>query len=193
MTGGDPITARYMRQDFFNFIPQFKLAISGNHKPSLRSVDEAIRRRFHLVPFTVTIPEKDRDRKLFEKLKPEWPSILQWAIDGCIEWQKQGLNAPAAVRAATDNYLAEEDAVQSWIDECCDVAPICCQRKSKLFASWKQWADAAGEYVGSQKALSMELERRGFKSGSEGGTNQAIFLGIGLKPDAPLIQQVCGC
>jgi putative DNA primase/helicase len=77
LTGGDPITARFMRQDPFTFTPQFKLMIAGNHKPSLRGVDEAIRRRMHLVPFTVTIPEAERDTELFEKLKAEWPGILQ--------------------------------------------------------------------------------------------------------------------
>jgi putative DNA primase/helicase len=71
-----------MRQDFFEFIPQFKLFITGNHKPGLRDVDEAMRRRFHLIPFTVTIPEPDRDPPLAEKLKTEWPGILQWMIEG---------------------------------------------------------------------------------------------------------------
>src|SRR6185436_7282942 len=75
LTGGDPITARFMRQDFFTFTPEFKLVIVGNHKPGLRNVDEAIRRRFHLVPFTVTIDEEKRDTDLPEKLKAEWPGI----------------------------------------------------------------------------------------------------------------------
>ena len=66
LTGGDKIAARFMRQDYFEFIPQFKLLIAGNHKPGLRSVDEAIRRRFHLVPFTVTIPPAERDETLTE-------------------------------------------------------------------------------------------------------------------------------
>jgi putative DNA primase/helicase len=192
LTGGDPITARFMRADFFTFVPQFKLVIAGNHKPSLRSVDEAMRRRFHLVPFIVTIPEKERDPELFEKLKAEWPGILQWAIDGCLEWQKQGLSPPAAVRNATEEYLTEEDAIANWINECCDVAPICRQRKSELYASWNRWAEAAGEYAGSHKALSAELEKRGFKTCLEGGTGQKMFSGIGLKPiePKPLIQQI---
>ena len=181
LTGGDPITARYMRQDFFTFRPQFKLVIAGNHKPSLRSVDEAIRRRFHLLPFTVTIPVEKRDKDLFEKLKPEWPGILHWAVIGCLEWQRQGLNPPAAVRDATDEYLAEEDAIGNWISERCDVDTNLQQRKSQLYANWKEWADASGEFSGSQKMLTMELEKRGFKPGSEGGTNQAIFHGIALK------------
>lgn len=101
LTGGDKIAARFMRQDFFGFTPQFKLVIAGNHKPGLKSVDEAIRRRFHLVPFTVTIPENKRDLELGERLKVEWPGILQWMIDGCLAWQEQGLAPPEAVTAAT--------------------------------------------------------------------------------------------
>jgi putative DNA primase/helicase len=78
ITGGDPITARFMRQDFFTYIPQFKLVVVGNHKPGLRNIDEAIRRRMHLVPFTVSIPPEARDKQLFDKLKSEWPGILKW-------------------------------------------------------------------------------------------------------------------
>jgi putative DNA primase/helicase len=88
LTGGETVSARFMRQDFFEFAPQFKLMICGNHKPGIRSVDEAIRRRFHLIPFTVTIPKAERDPDLVEKLKPEWPGILYWMIGGCVEWRK---------------------------------------------------------------------------------------------------------
>ena len=115
LTGGDPISARFMRQDFFQFVPQFKLVIAGNHKPSLRSVNEAIRRRFHLVPFDVTIPVAERDLQLAEKLRGEWPGILKWAIDGCIAWHHDGLNPPGAVQEATAAYLASEDHIARWI------------------------------------------------------------------------------
>jgi putative DNA primase/helicase len=101
VTGGDPISARFMRQDFFTYTPAFKLFIIGNHKPGLRSVDEAIRRRFNLVPFTVTIPVIERDPKLADKLRAEWPGILAWAIEGCQRWQHIGLVAPKIVRDAT--------------------------------------------------------------------------------------------
>jgi len=86
LTGGDRVSARFMRQDFFEFTPQFKLFIAGNHRPGLRSVDEAIRRRFHLVPFAVTIPAEERDGELTEKLKAEWPGILAWIVAGCLKW-----------------------------------------------------------------------------------------------------------
>jgi putative DNA primase/helicase len=91
LTGGDKISARFMRADFFEYTPAFKLVIAGNHKPGLRSVDEAIRRRFHLIPFTVTIPEEKRDPDLFEKLSKEWPGILDWMINGAMHWQEKWL------------------------------------------------------------------------------------------------------
>src|SRR5260370_11951196 len=105
-----------MRRDFFDYTPQFKLLIAGNSKPGLRTVDEAIRRRFNLGPFTVTIPKPERDRQLTEKLQEEWSGILLWMIDGCIAWQNEGLNAPAVVRQATADYLASEDAIGRWLE-----------------------------------------------------------------------------
>ena len=117
LTGGDTVSARLMRQDFFEFVPSFKLVIAGNHRPSLRSVDEAIRRRFHMVPFAVTIPLAERDQGLTEKLKAEWPGILHWMIDGCLEWQGRGLQPPEAVRSATTAYFEAEDAIGAWIDD----------------------------------------------------------------------------
>ena len=96
LTGGDKIAARFMRQDFFEFIPSFKLIIAGNHKPGLRSVDEAIRRRLHLIPFSITIPSAERDPQLLERLKAEWPGILSWMIQGCRDWRSIGLQPPAS-------------------------------------------------------------------------------------------------
>ncbi|MGQ7793755.1 phage/plasmid primase, P4 family [Faunimonas sp. B44] len=162
LTGGDPISARFMRQDFFEYVPQFKLAIAGNHKPGLRSVDEAIRRRFHLIPFAVTIPPAERDTDLTEKLKAEWPGILAWMVEGCREWQASGLRPPKAVTDATAAYLEAEDAVAAWLDEACERDPSATALSSTAFASWKLWAAAAGEHVGSQKKFIAALENRGF-------------------------------
>lgn len=162
LTGGDRIKARYMRQDFFEYQPQFKLLIVGNHRPSLRGVDEAMRRRLNLLPFTVTIPEADRDPKLFDKLREEWPAILRWMIDGCLEWQSDGLAPCKAIRDATDEYMAGEDAVALWLDERCIRDPNGFTPAADLFASWKAWAEGAGEYVGPQKRFAHALEARGF-------------------------------
>jgi putative DNA primase/helicase len=161
LTGDDLVAARFMRQDFFEYRPQFKLDISGNHKPSLRSVDEAIRRRFNLIPFTVTIPPEERDLELGAKLEAELPGILAWAIQGCLIWQAEGLNPPLAVSEATQAYLMAEDSVSAWIEECCrrDVNAFATQ--ADLFRSWSEWAATTGEYVGSQKHLMQKLEVRG--------------------------------
>jgi putative DNA primase/helicase len=180
MTGGDRIAARYMRQDFFTYTPKFKLMIAGNHKPSLRSVNEAIRRRLHLIPFIVTIPPAERDKDLPEKLKPEWPGILNWALQGCLEWQKIGLAPPAAVREASDAYFAEEDLISAWIVECCAVDRAYSESSGALYRSWKKWAEDAGEYAGSNKAFSKTLDERGFRHKHE--RDGAMFYGIALKP-----------
>jgi putative DNA primase/helicase len=161
LTGGDPIPARFMRQDFFEFIPQFKLIISGNHKPSLRSVNEAIRRRFNLLPFAVTIPEEERDIELTEKLKAEWPGILAWMIEGCLEWQEIGLAPPRCVTEATENYLAGEDATQMFLDDCCTLGREKWTASDDLFKEWRNWAEAHGEFVGSTKRFGQSLETKG--------------------------------
>jgi putative DNA primase/helicase len=162
LTGGDTIAARFMRQDFFEYKPAFKLFIAGNHKPSLRSVDEAIRRRFHLVPFAVTIPPEERDGELTEKLKAEWPGILAWMIEGVLMWQTEGLRPPKAVIEATEAYMAAEDATAAWIDDKCERSQSSWEPLSGLFASWVTWAEASGEYAGSAKRLSQTLEDKGF-------------------------------
>lgn len=162
LTGGDPIQARFMRQDFFEFVPQFKLLIAGNHRPGLRSVDEAMRRRFHLVPFTVTIAPELRDPDLQAKLRAEWPAILAWAISGCLEWQENGLQPPTAVRDASAEYLEAEDAVAAWLAEETESDPRAWESAAGLFASWRGWAEKAGEHPGSQKRLAPALEARGF-------------------------------
>jgi len=162
LTGGDTIAARFMRQDFFEFKPQFKLVIAGNHKPGLRSVDEAIRRRFNLIPFGTTIPPEERDPDLTEKLRLEWPGILAWMIDGCLQWQERGLDPPKAVTDATTAYLDAEDAMGAWLQECCAVNAHHSDTSAALYASWKTWAECAGEKPGSQKRFAQTLEARGF-------------------------------
>lgn len=184
LTGGDKIAARFMRQDFFEFTPVFKLVIAGNHKPGLRSVDEAIRRRLHLVPFTVTIPAAERDLALSQKLRAEWGGILRWALAGCLEWQAGGLNPPDSVRDATEAYMAAEDGFGQWLDARCVRVPNAVGLVERLFADWKVWAESAEEYVGSLKRFSQTLEERGFKRARVSGVGRG-FQGIGLRaPDS---------
>jgi putative DNA primase/helicase len=184
LTGGDPISARFMRQDFFTFVPQFKLLIASNHKPGLCGVDEAIRRRFNLLPFVVKIAVPDES--LPDKLRPEWPGILHWMIDGCLEWQRVGLSPPAIVREATAAYLATEDAIALWLEKCCGIDASYQDRSTALYASWKSWGEARGEFVGSQKRFTQALEDRGFVRFSDRTTRQAMFRGLAVRHDEPL-------
>jgi putative DNA primase/helicase len=180
LTGGDKITARYMRQDFFDFVPTFKLFICGNHKPRLVSVDEAIRRRLLLVPFTVQIPPAERDPRLADKLKAEWPAILRWCIDGCLAWQQMGLSPPPIVRDATEAYFADQDTLSQWLDDCTqDSGMLAFTRTAELFTSWKVWCEDNNLKPGSQQALSEVLSARGYvkkrdNTGHRGFSNLTI-------------------
>jgi putative DNA primase/helicase len=172
-----------MRQDFFEYTPRFKLMIAGNHRPAIRSVDEAIRRRMNLIPFTVTIPREERDLELADKLKAEWPGILAWMIEGCLIWQHNGLQPPQAVTAATEDYLEAEDALRTWIDECCETGPNESDSIANLWAGWKAWAEAAGEHVGNKRKFGQKLEDKGF-SRAKGAKGRRRYLGVSFTGDA---------
>ena len=163
LTGGDMITARFMRQDDFEFKPQFKLVISGNHKPGLRSVDEAMRRRMHLIPFDVTIPPEERDPQLFEKLRREWPGILAWMVKGFMEWRRIGLAPPASVRAASDEYLEDEDSFGQWLEGNVEEDPSGFMLTGLLYADWQGYCIRAGEHAGTERQFSQKLRDKGFE------------------------------
>jgi putative DNA primase/helicase len=178
LTGGDRLRARYMRQDFFEFTPTHKLWLVGNHKPALRSVDEAVRRRLLLIPFTAVIPIPDKE--LTAKLQAELPQILAWMIEGCLAWQTTGLAAPPSVRAATASYLENADAFGRWLDDCCVLGPQETSSKAALFQSWKTWAEAAGEHIGTSRRLADRVGSlaRIDEARTTGGTR--IWIGVGL-------------
>jgi putative DNA primase/helicase len=183
MTGGDKISARFMRQDFFDYIPQFKIVLSGNHMPTLRTVNKAITRRLNRIPFTVTIPDDKVDTHFAEKLRPEWSGILAWAIEGCLEWQRIGLCPPKAVTDATESYLESEDVIGAWLDECCERDANAWESSTVLFNSWKDWAEAREEWVGSVKTFSTKLEDRGeFVKCRNKEKTMHGFRGLRVKP-----------
>ena len=185
LTGGDKIAARFMRQDFFEFFPQFKLFVAGNHKPAIRNIDEAMKRRLHLIPFTITVPPEKRDKHLQQKLLAERDGILAWALEGCLAWQRLGrLDPPQQVVDATDEYFEAEDALGRWLDEKCVRVASAKSLTVELFSDWKQWADACGEYVGAQRRFSDLLITRGFEKWRNGSGVRG-FQGIGLKAPAP--------
>ncbi len=161
LTGGDPIAARFMRQDFFEFRPVFKLLIAGNFQPQLQNVDEAMRRRFHMIPFTHTPAQPDL--RLEEKLTAELPQILAWMIEGARLWARDGLDRPVAVVNASDRYFDEQDLFGHWLTEKCIVRPAATGRSGDLFSSWRAFARLNGEETGSQKTMAETLRKRGFQ------------------------------
>lgn len=161
LTSADKVQARFMREDFFEFTPTFKLVFAGNHKPEIRNLDDAMRRRFHLVPFT-TKPKKV-DPLLPEKLKAEWPQILAWCIEGAQMWLAEGLNPPATVLEATAEYFDEEDPIGQWIKDRVEFDPTSSEfiSSSDLYDNWREWCGENGEYARSAKGLVRALKDRG--------------------------------
>jgi putative DNA primase/helicase len=161
LTGGDPITARYMFRDFFTYAPTFTLVFSGNHQPRIHSLDDGMKRRFHLIPF-VQRP-KVVDQELPHRLRAEWGGILGWAIRGAVEWARTGLQAPGTVLRATEEYFEGEDPVGRWIESACALEATVKTPMKDLWDSWREWAGDAGERYGSERGLSLALQSRGFE------------------------------
>jgi putative DNA primase/helicase len=178
LSGGEPVTARFMRQDNFTYMPQFKLVFIGNHKPELRSVGEDMRRRLHLIPFTFKPAVVDRE--LPEKLRAEYPAILAWMIRGCLAWQAEGLAAPPIVKAATDDYFSGEDAIGDWMRESLEQAPDAHATTEELFLSWREWSNRNNEYTGSKKRLASTLIGRGIPRWQDTKTRKMGFDGVRL-------------
>jgi putative DNA primase/helicase len=186
LTGGDRIAARFMRQDFFEFTPQFKLMIIGNHTPLLHNVNDAMRRRINIAPFDFKPDTPDTD--LENKLKAEWPAILRWAIDGCLDWQDNGLMRPEVVRTSTHHYFDEQDLLADWIDNFCqrtnqDGQPTY-DAFFNLYASWSGFCKTRNEHPGSSKSFSGRLTQRGLNPiENKFGIRGKGFYGIRVKLD----------
>jgi putative DNA primase/helicase len=161
MTGGDRIKARYMRQDFFEFDPTHKIWLAANHKPVVRGTDHAIWRRIKLVPFEVTIPEPERDPNLPEKLRAELPGILAWAVRGCLDWQREGLDEPEEIRAATEEYREDMDPLQEFFEEWCLFREDYWTASADIRGAYQDWAQKAGERPLDWHMVAARLKERG--------------------------------
>jgi P4 family phage/plasmid primase-like protien len=179
MTGGEPITARFMRQDFFTYVPNFKLLLIGNHKPVLRNVDEAARRRFRIVPF-IRKPANP-DPRLADKLRDEWSAILRWAIDGCLAWQREGLRVPQVVKSTSDQYFEQQDTFGAWAAERCVFAGHLQERPGVLLSDFNSWAERNGERPSNRNRLREWFERQAGLSYKRVRGSDYV-CGIGLRP-----------
>lgn len=184
LTGGDRLTARFMRAEFFTFRPTHKLWMYGNHKPVIRGTDNGIWRRIRAIPFTVTIPDDEVDPELLSKLRAELPGILAWAVRGCLAWQAEGLGAAEAVDAATAAYRAEMDILGAFLDARCVIAPHARVKASVLYQAYREWAEGAGEFVMSLRRFGGQLTERGFGQHKDRDGN-IQRTGIGLLASQP--------
>jgi putative DNA primase/helicase len=169
LTGGDPIPARFMYRPPFEYMPQFKIVITGNHEPMLRNVDDAARRRFNIIPFRHKPARVD---KLLEhRLEEEHGAILQWAIEGCLDYQRVGLDPPAIVTQQTARYFEEQDVMGQWLAERCEMHPSYFETADLLYESYQRFASHAGERAMSKKAFGSALRDR-FADGRSSGRNR---------------------
>ncbi|MDP9470657.1 MAG: phage/plasmid primase, P4 family [Chloroflexota bacterium] len=181
LTGGDTISARFMRGEWFDFLPEFKLWLGTNHKPVIRGTDRAIWDRIRLVPFAVRIPDEEQDKQLRVKLLTEAPGILAWAVRGCLDWQRDGLGEPQEVKTATAGYRAEMDVLGAFLEDCCIIASNAQCPAKDLYAAYQTWCEETGEKALTQKAVGQRLGERGFESGRlAGGQRTRVWKGIGL-------------
>ncbi len=183
LTGGDTLSARFLHQEFFDFKPTHRLVIRGNHKPVISGTDEGIWRRLRLVPFAVEIPEPEQDKNLLVKLTNELPGILNWALQGCREWQQSGLRPPEIVTDAVRQYREESDTLGRFVGEHCEVRKLAQVKSSVLYVRYREFCERAGERAIPSKDLPGEMQRRGFrwKRTNSGG----LFEGIELAPAGP--------
>lgn len=178
LTGGDKVTARKLYGDEFEFNPQFKLWLATNHKPIVRGTDDGIWRRLILVPFNVQIPDDKVDKDLKFKLQREAPGILNWAVDGCLKWQREGLKVPSIIEDASKGYRNEMDVLEGFISDCLAVGEGYTLPASVAYKTYKNWATENNQYLMNStkfgRELSNKYKRRRISSGN-------IYEGIQVK------------
>lgn len=188
VTGGEPVLARFLRQEFFEFIPNFKIFFTTNHKPVIGGLDEGIWRRVKLIPFNLNLPSHLRDKKLPEKLSLEMPGILNWAVEGCMKWQQDGLREPRVVAEATGNYKEEMDILGPYLNECCYIDrdnPDVKIEAKELYNDYSNYCYKSGETTLKNRAFYRMLETKGFER-IRGNRNKYYFVGITTIAHAPV-------
>lgn len=179
LTGGDQICARRMREDFWTFRPTHKLVLGTNHKPVMTTTDHGTWRRQKLVPFTITIPDDHQDPTLPDKLRAEWPGILRWAAEGCLQWQQQGLGTPHAIREATQAWRDESDALGGFLAACCEINPLSEATSKELYEAYLRYCETNNDEPLKQKSFSHQLGERGFEQGRT--KRQRFWSGVRLR------------
>ncbi|WP_275119186.1 DNA primase family protein [Alkalihalobacterium chitinilyticum] len=175
LTGGEPIQARFLHKEFFEYVPQFKILFTTNHKPVIVGQDDGIWRRIRLVPFTVQISDDKKNKKLPEKLREEMSGILRWAVEGCLKWQEEGLQIPKEVEEATTDYRDEMNIMGSFLQKVCTHHPNAKCKVSDLYEKYKMWCEQNGEYELSKQQFNRKIEEQGYKKKRSTGGQYYFF------------------
>jgi P4 family phage/plasmid primase-like protien len=186
LSGEDTVTARMLHKNSQEFLPQFKIMIRGNHKPNVSGDDAAIARRLKLLWVNSSVPTSKRDPKLKEKLRAELPGILNFAIEGCRLWQRDGLREPPEVSNATRAYLDEMDTLGLYLAERCRAEASAESTLDMIYSDYHRWIEDAGQFPLSKKRFSQKLIERGFKRKHtmSGSRISGIRLFDGARDDA---------
>jgi putative DNA primase/helicase len=183
LTGGDPITARKMRQDNITFEPSHQALMITNHLPTVRGDDPATWARLRVVPFDVTIPESEQNKELDQLLRAEADAVLSWMVAGHRQYRElmQKLQEPEAVLRRTSAYRIDSDAIARFISECCLTdSSVIKALTGPLYEAWEKWRTAEGVAQISQKAFSKELDVKGFPVSQRDGQGRRWRTGIAL-------------
>jgi putative DNA primase/helicase len=179
-TGEETLSARFMYGEFFSFLPQFKIAFGTNFLPDYDGGDRALTRRLLPLRFGVEIPDTERDQELQHKLRDELPGILNWALAGCLLWQRDGLNAPATIKTEKDGYAESNNHLAAFIEECCECEADYSEAAGPLHKAYTAWC--ADHHVPGHRpgAFKEALLKRGFKHKKAANSNR--YHGLKLVP-----------
>jgi putative DNA primase/helicase len=187
LTGGERVTARLLYKDFVEIQPKCKVLISSNYLPEITGTDLGIWRRVHVIPFAQTVPAERMDPQLNAKLREELPGILNWAVAGCLDWRKQGLNPPGSVTEAVQAFRSEMDSVGSFIDEACVLSKKARTASSVLFDEYQDWCEQSGAHPVFKSQFLSALRQRGlqeWRSGRARGFRGIEVRTIGVRRQA---------
>lgn len=177
LSGGESIPARFLNQEFFDMDPVFKLWFAFNAEPRIRGTDEGIWRRIRKIPFLVDFKGRE-DPGLYAKLEAEAEGILAWAVEGCLEWKRNGLQTPEKVLAATARYRAEQDTLGQFLAECCVEGPDCRAEAKELFSRYCKWCEETRTTQLAVGLFRRKLTDRGFETKESNGKSYRLRLGI---------------
>lgn len=182
VTGGDPVTSRFLFREHFEYVPKWKLLMVVNHLPHINGTDKGIWRRIKVIPFNATFEGKIRDKSLLEKLKQELPGILNWAIEGCLRWQREGLVEPEIIKSASELYRIDEDLIGDFINEyLCPATPSTMLSVSEVYGLYASLQKDFGQRVMSQKLFSQKMFMKGFER-HRGAGGRIYYRGYQIRP-----------